>query len=140
MGTGHPLGVLHGTPHLPMQLALLGTAALVTSLQRLQLAWREREAQTWWASNARDLVNLFAVGTFAVALMALGLPFTAAVLLAAQGVLFTAAVEALLERLPAWPAHDLLALLAALGWTLPVALWPGATLRLLERGAALLAR
>jgi hypothetical protein len=123
-----------------MQLALLGTAALVTFLGRLQLAWREREAATWWASNARDLVNLFAVAAFAVALLGLGFPVAAAALLAAQGVLFTVAVEALLERFPGIPSHDGLALLAALLWTLPVALAPQAIFVALEAGCRLLAR
>jgi hypothetical protein len=140
VGGTHPLGAFHGAPHLPMQLALLGTAALVTFLGRLLLAGRARAAATWWASNARDLVNLFAVAAFAVALLGLGFPVAAALLLSAQGVLFTVAVEAVLERFPAIPSHDGLALLAALLWTLPVALAPQQIFLALEAGCRLLAR
>ena len=56
MSALHPLGELQGSAHVAARVAMVGASALAAVLDRLQLAWRELEPTTWWASNGRDVL------------------------------------------------------------------------------------
>jgi len=120
----HPLGVFHGTDRLAPRLVLLGAAALGAVLDRLQLAWRDLESTTWWASNGRDVLLGFSALAQALALVGLGFPLAAAALMATQLTLVAVLVEsALLSR--RWVrSHDAVAISAAVLFAVPLAVAP----------------
>lgn len=133
MSPAHPLGAFDGAPHTASQLAVVGATALAALFGRLQLAWRDLENTTWWASNGRDVLVLFSLAVQTVALLGVGFPLAAAALAAAQLTLATVVVESVLLRLPHSPAHDALAVGTAVLVALPVAMAPRQAFELLEK-------
>jgi hypothetical protein len=132
MSALHPLGELQGSAHLAARVAMVGASALAAVLDRLQLAWRELEPTTWWASNGRDVLLLFSVALQAVALLQLGFPLPAAVVAAAQLTLASVLVELVLLRRGWMRAHDAVAVGLSVGVALPLAIWPERCFGLLD--------
>jgi hypothetical protein len=99
-------------------LALLGVVAL---LERLQYRLREEEPARWWASNGRDVVNVFALGTMTLGLTVLGFAGPLAFGIAASFVILLSACQGELER---HPNSVMLSMLAALALGAPILLVP----------------
>ena len=119
-----PLG---GYRPLPEQARLVAAAvfllilATVGWLERLQYQLRESEASRWWASNGRDVVNLFALGTMSVGLKVIGFAGPLAFGLAATFVILLAFVQGTLEK----RAHAVLySVLTAIVLGVPVLIAP----------------
>jgi hypothetical protein len=134
----HALGEFHGAAHLGARLVLLGAAALASLLGRLQLAWRDLEARTWWASNGRDVLLLFSVAVQSLALCELGFSTPAALLVAAQLTLLDVLVEVALFSAHHVPAQNAAAVAIAVGVALVPACAPEQTFAVIDRFAALL--
>ncbi|MBS2031541.1 MAG: hypothetical protein JST54_26815 [Deltaproteobacteria bacterium] len=132
----HPLGVFHGSGRLAPRLVLLGAAALGAVLDRLQLAWRDLESTTWWASNGRDVLLGFSALAQALALVGLGFPVAAAVLTAAQLTLVAALAESALLSRPWVRAHDAVAICVAVLFAVPLAVAPEQVFAWIESVAA----
>ncbi|MDQ3266534.1 MAG: hypothetical protein M3Y59_23285 [Myxococcota bacterium] len=120
----------------PMQRALgslvfVGTLVITGVLERLQFQLRETETTTWWASNGRDVVNLFALATMAIGLRVIGFTGPIALCIAATLVLLLSALQTALEKHPhVW----LWSLGAALALGAPVLIAPH-SVQLAFRGA-----
>lgn len=99
-------------------LALLCVVAL---LERLQYRLREAEPARWWASNGRDVVNVFALATMALGLSVLGFSGPLAFGIAATFVILLSACQGELER---HPNAVMLSVLAALALGAPILLIP----------------
>ena len=86
--------------HTGMEQALfLGILVLVAALERLQYHLRETEGSRWWASNGRDVLNLFSFAVLAFGLSLLGFVLPVALFWAAcQVVVLTALVGLVGER------------------------------------------
>ena len=78
-----------------MFILILGVVGL---LERLQYQLRESEASRWWASNGRDVVNLFALATMTFGLFAMGFAGPLAFGLAATFVIVLAFLQGALEK------------------------------------------
>jgi len=135
MSPAHPLGEFHATGHLGARVALLGAAALASLLGRLQLAWRDLETRTWWASNGRDVLLLFSVAAQSLALLGLGFALPAAILVAAQLTLLDVLVEVVLLRAHHVPTQTAAAVGLAVGFALVPALAPAQTFAVVDRFA-----
>jgi len=81
-------------------LVFVGTLAITGVLERLQFQLRETETTTWWASNGRDVVNLFALATMAIGLKVIGFTGPIALCIAATLVLLLSALQTALEKHP----------------------------------------
>jgi uncharacterized membrane protein len=116
-------------------LVFLGVLLLSAVLERLQTRLREMEISTWWVSNSRDVLNVFALASCALGLRLLGFRGPLALCLAAILALALSLLQGLIvaRRLP-YPVS----LLAALGVGLPVALWPAQVAAALKAGIELL--
>lgn len=79
-------------------LVFVGMLALTAVLERLQFQLRYTEASTWWASNGRDVVNLFALAAMALGLRVIGFTGPIAVCIAATIVLVLSALQSAVEK------------------------------------------
>lgn len=98
----------------------LGMLLLTALLERLQFQLKASEASKWWASNGRDVVNLFALGAMAVGLRVIGFTGPIALSIAATLVLVLSAAQTALERHP-WAGWMNVALALILGAPVMVA-------------------
>jgi hypothetical protein len=79
-------------------VVFLAILVVVGWLERLQYQLRERESSRWWASNGRDVMNLFALGTMSLGLKVIGFSGPLAFGLAATFVILLAFVQGALEQ------------------------------------------
>ena len=103
-------------------LVFLAILAMVGWLERLQYQLRERDASSWWASNGRDVVNLFALGTLSLGLKVFGFSGPLSFGLAATFVIVLAFLQGQFEKRP---RAVLYSVLVALALGLPVLVAPG---------------
>lgn len=94
---------------------------VVALLERLQYRMREQEPSRWWASNGRDVVNVFALAMMAVGLFVIGFDGPLAFGIAASFVILLSAVQGALER---HPNAVLLSVLTALVLGFPILFAP----------------
>jgi hypothetical protein len=99
----------------------LGILILVAALERLQYALRQTESSRWWASNGRDVLNLFSFGVLSYGLLLLGFHGAMVLLIAGCGVTLLTAVQGVLGK---GRARGLFSLGATLVVGLPVLFWP----------------
>lgn len=78
-------------------VALLGLTGV---LERFQFTLRDTEATTWWASNGRDVVNLFALAAMAIGLKVIGFAGPISLCIAATIVLLLSALQSALAEHP----------------------------------------
>lgn len=76
----------------------VGMLALTALLERLQFQLRATESSVWWASNGRDVVNAFALGTMALGLRVIGFTGPIALAIAATVVVLLSAMQAEFEK------------------------------------------
>lgn len=108
---------------------------LTAVLERLQYRLRASEQSVWWASNGRDVINTFALGTMVLGLHLLGFRGPVGLLIAGTLMVLLTAVQSSLEKL----RHaTLLSTLATLGLGAPVLFVPGAADRWLRHSVELL--
>jgi hypothetical protein len=74
-------------------LAFVGLLCLTALLERLQFQLRASESSRWWASNGRDVVNAFALGSTALGLRLIGFTGPILLLISATLVLLTSALQ-----------------------------------------------
>lgn len=79
-------------------VVFVGMLALTAVLERLQFQLRYTEASTWWASNGRDVVNLFALAAMALGLRVIGFTGPISVCIAATLVLVLSALQSAVEK------------------------------------------
>lgn len=99
-------------------LALLCVVALI---ERFQYRLRDQEPARWWASNGRDVVNVFALAMMTVGLGVLGFDGPLAFGIAASFVILLSAFQGALER---HPSAVYLSVLTALLLGAPILLIP----------------
>lgn len=100
-------------------LLLLGVVAL---LERLQYRLRDQEPARWWASNGRDVVNVFALAMMTVGLGVLGFSGPLAFGIAASFVILLSASQGALEL---HPNAVFLSVVVALALGGPILFTPG---------------
>ncbi len=116
-------------------LVFLGVLLLTSLLERLQQRLREAEVATWWVSNGRDVLNVFALAACTLGLRFLGFHGPLALCLAAILTLSLGLLQSVIEdrRLP-----FAFSLGAALLVGVPVALQPAWFASTLRAGLVLL--
>lgn len=95
---------------------------VVALLERLQYRLRDQEPSRWWASNGRDVVNVFALATMGLGLEVLGFSGPLAFGIAASFVILLSATQGALER---HPSAVLLSVVVSLMLGAPVLFSPG---------------
>lgn len=93
----------------------------VAWLERFQYRLREAEPARWWASNGRDVVNVFALAMMTLGLKVLGFGGPLAFGIAASFVILLSACQGAFER---HPRAVLLSLATALLLSAPILLAP----------------
>lgn len=99
----------------------LGLLCVVALLERFQYLLRDQEPARWWASNGRDVVNVFALAMMALGLDVLGFDGPLAFGIAASFVILLSASQGAFER---HPSAVLLSVIAALVLGAPILLIP----------------
>jgi hypothetical protein len=94
---------------------------LTALLERLQFQLRATETSTWWASNGRDVVNAFALGTMSIGLRVIGFTGPIALSIAATVVVVLSVVQTTFEK---HPLSSWTTIIVALGLGTPVLLVP----------------
>jgi hypothetical protein len=103
-------------------LAYVGALALFLYLQKMALRLRAEEAENWWASNGRDVVNGLAVVTVSGAIWLQGVAAWLALFFGATLTLALSAIHYLLQRAHAQePWKSVLVAAAILGAPLVLA-------------------
>jgi hypothetical protein len=98
-----------------------GILCLVAILERVQRQLKENEGARWWASNGRDVLNLFNFGVLAYGLVLLGFFGPLVLLLSALMVVLLTAVQGLFRQSG---SADLASMLFTLAVGLPPLLFP----------------
>jgi hypothetical protein len=98
-----------------------GILCLVAILERVQRQLKESEGARWWASNGRDVLNLFAFGVLVYGLLLLGFFGPLVLLLAALMVVLLTAVQGLFRKSR---SADLVSIAVTLAVGLPPLLMP----------------
>ncbi|MGQ0505160.1 MAG: hypothetical protein ACT4TC_07540 [Myxococcaceae bacterium] len=117
-------GYLTQTPSTqPLRIAVfLGVLLLTAVLERLQSELRADERSTWWVSNGRDVLNVFAAGACGLGLWVLGFRGPLILCLAITLTVVLSLIQAgVVDR--KWPPPVSLAVALMVGS--PVALAPG---------------
>src|SRR5438874_10332869 len=81
-------------------LVFVGVLVLTAALERLQLSLKGAESSRWWASNGRDVLNLFAFASMAFGLRIVGFTGPIALATAATMVIAISVIESSLARFP----------------------------------------
>ncbi len=103
-------------------LAYVAALALFLYLQKMALRLRAEEAETWWASNGRDVVNGLAVITVSCSIWLQGVAPWLALFFGATLTLALSAIHSMLQRLRAQePWKSVLVAAAVLGAPLVLA-------------------
>jgi hypothetical protein len=109
-----------GGQWIPTSL-FVGILLLVAALERLQHSLRRTESALWWASNGRDVVNLFAFAVLSFGIRLLGFFGPMVFLLSGATVVLLTAAQGLggEGKSASWIAVALICLLG-----LPLLAWP----------------
>jgi hypothetical protein len=94
---------------------------LVAALERFQYALRQTESSRWWASNGRDVLNLFSLGVVTYGLILLGFYGALVFLIGASLVVVLTALQSTLAR---GPSRGVLSFALAFAVGLPALAWP----------------
>lgn len=89
---------LPGAQRVLAGVVFIGTLFITAALERIQFRLKASENSVWWASNGRDVVNLFALGTMTLGLHAIGFTGPISFTLAATLVVLLSAMQLSFEK------------------------------------------
>ncbi len=96
-------------------LVFVGVLCVAALLERLQFQPRATEGSTWWASNGRDVVNLFAFAAISLGLRVVGFAGPIALAISATMLVALIALQSSLDKYPRLSAGLSVALALTLG-------------------------